>query len=146
MPGSAGAFTERAVVAVDCDARRLRDAIGRALVDAGYHPIRVDAEGLLDAPWTLVDAPQILAIVLDLSTYPWSALARLELLREAGHQLPVVALCPADALFRLEADRLGVSALLDLPLDPNELLAAIGTIAAPALDDASHYPMDGGRR
>ena len=114
------------VVFVDCEARWIRDAISEALSGAGYRSVRVDAEGLVSFPQTFPAAVDLRAIVLDLSTHPWSGLARLELLRLAGHQQPVVALCPSnDALLQLEAYRCGASSVLEAPLDLAELLDSV---------------------
>ena len=97
-------------------------SIARTLRDAGYvvSTTLAGAEVLRD----LRNPKAIELLVLDGSERPWSVGSIIDSVRAINWALPIVLISRPDPELRAEAERLGVEAILESPVAPEEIRRA----------------------
>jgi CheY-like chemotaxis protein len=91
--------------------------IARALRDAGYAVSTTGPDVLRD----LRNQKAIELLVLDGSETPWAVGATIDAVRRINWALPMILILRPDPEVRAEAERLGVEAILDAPVAPEEI-------------------------
>lgn len=110
--------TTHALVATDQAASA--SAIAAVLRAAGYN-VTVIGEATRVVAQLRGGRSSTELLVLDGTERPWVTAAILNGLRYANWALPIILIAGADRELRTEAKRLGVDAVLDAPLDPEQL-------------------------
>jgi CheY-like chemotaxis protein len=108
----------------------------RTLRGAGYEvrPVHLGAravESLRRSGKPRLPGDAIELVLLDATSRPWIALALLDALRSVDSCTPVIVLADSSPSTREEANRLGVEAVIESPLDAAELLRTVETLAPP---------------
>jgi DNA-binding response OmpR family regulator len=137
LPNPAFALLEGGRIVVASEDSRLHERLGPILASDGHDVVvartcldLLHQAGVTGPSLRVVPRPD--ALILDLSGAVWCNPSLLELVCSSDWTLPVVALCaPGDTAARDEARRLGVRAVLDLPVDEAALRAELMSIVPP---------------
>jgi DNA-binding response OmpR family regulator len=138
MPSPSFALMDGGRIVVASEDPGLHERLARILVSDGHEVVvaRTCLDLLHHARVTgpsLRVIPRPDALLVDLSGRVWCNAGMLDLVCASDPTLPVVALCaPGDAAARDEAGRLGVHAVLDLPVDEAALRAELMSIVPPS--------------
>jgi CheY-like chemotaxis protein len=120
----AGVETPHVLVAADTTIAS--STIAAALRGAGYEVAACPYDEVVSH---LRTRKSIELLVLDGTATPWVASALLEAVRATEWTLPILLVAGRNPDLRAEAERLGVEAVIDAPLELSELLRAADRIA-----------------